>query len=245
MISDFITGVRYLFRGFGLIRKPGLRRYFLLPLLINTVVFAVLIYFGFGWFDVLVNWILPAGDQWWQEIARVLLWLVFGATVLIILYFFFTMAANLIGAPFNGLLAEKVERHLRGPEGAAGSGGAGFLAGFVPAMVSELQKYAYFLAVALVILVITFIPVINFLSPFLWIVFSAWFLAAEYVAYPMENHEQRFKQVRAALRERRALTLGFGAATMIATMIPLINFVVMPAAVAGATAMWVERWAPR
>ena len=35
--------------------------------------------------------------------------------------------------------------------------------------------------------------------------------------------------------------LGFGMAVMTATLIPLVNFMVMPAAVAGAAAIWIER----
>ena len=37
------------------------------------------------------------------------------------------------------------------------------------------------------------------------------------------------------------LALGFGGAVMVATAIPLVNFLVIPAAVAGATVLWVER----
>jgi CysZ protein len=39
----------------------------------------------------------------------------------------------------------------------------------------------------------------------------------------------------------RALSLGFGMAVMFSSMVPLINFVIMPAAVCGATALWLER----
>ena len=37
------------------------------------------------------------------------------------------------------------------------------------------------------------------------------------------------------------LSLGFGGAVMLATLIPLFNFLVMPVAVAGATALRVEQ----
>jgi CysZ protein len=36
------------------------------------------------------------------------------------------------------------------------------------------------------------------------------------------------------------MSLGFGLAVMISTVLPLVNFVIMPAAVAGATVMWIE-----
>ena len=50
------------------------------------------------------------------------------------------------------------------------------------------------------------------------------------------------KEILAHLREKRLLALGFGAATLLMTLIPFVNFLVMPAAVAGATAMWVHEW---
>ena len=49
-----------------------------------------------------------------------------------------------------------------------------------------------------------------------------------------------FEQQRTLLKQRSGLALGFGLATLGATMIPLINFLVIPAAVAGATALYVE-----
>ena len=55
------------------------------------------------------------------------------------------------------------------------------------------------------------------------------------------NHNIRFKEQRARLGQKKLLSLGFGGSTLLATMIPLVNFFVMPAAVAGATALWVEQ----
>jgi CysZ protein len=46
--------------------------------------------------------------------------------------------------------------------------------------------------------------------------------------------------MRRTLRRHRSLSIGFGSAAAGLTMIPIVNFVVMPAAVAGATAMWVR-----
>ncbi|MDT8372288.1 MAG: sulfate transporter CysZ, partial [Gammaproteobacteria bacterium] len=46
---------------------------------------------------------------------------------------------------------------------------------------------------------------------------------------------------RQILKQKRLLALGFGLATLGATMIPIVNFLVIPAAVAGATALYLER----
>ena len=85
------------------------------------------------------------------------------------------------------------------------------------------------------------IPGVNIISPVLWAWFGAWMLAIEYTDYPLGNHGYGFAEIRATLRQRRWLALGFGSAATLATIIPLVNFFVMPMAVAGATRMRVEQ----
>ena len=241
MITDFTRGAAYLLRGFRLLLHPGVRRFVVIPMLINIVLFSLLIYFGLGRFETLVDSLLPQGDAWWVGVARLLLWMVFALVVLLFLFLVFTLAANFVAAPFNGLLAEAVEQLLTGGEIPA-MGLARALRDFVPALLVELGKYAYFGIIALVLLVITVVPIANIVAPVLWVLFSGWMLVLEYVAYPMENHGQRFPAARAAVRKHRVMGLGFGLAVSLAMLVPLLNFLLMPAAVAGATAMWVESW---
>ena len=65
-------------------------------------------------------------------------------------------------------------------------------------------------------------------------------MAIEYMDYPMGNHNHTFPAIKNTLRQNRMLALGFGTAVMAFTMIPIINLVVMPAAVAGASKLWVR-----
>ena len=57
----------------------------------------------------------------------------------------------------------------------------------------------------------------------------------------MGNQGILFPEVRATLSNKRALTLSFGGSVMVLTMIPVLNFLVMPAAVAAATKLWLEK----
>ena len=59
--------------------------------------------------------------------------------------------------------------------------------------------------------------------------------------FPMGNHDLSFDQQKQRLKQRRGLALGFGGGVMVMTSIPLVNFLVMPIATAGATAMWVDQ----
>jgi CysZ protein len=90
------------------------------------------------------------------------------------------------------------------------------------------------------LLVLLLVPGVNVLASVLWVLFSAWMMAVQYLDYPMANHSLFFKQQRARLRKRPLLAWSFGGPVMLITMIPVLNFFVMPAAVAGATLIWVR-----
>jgi len=240
-MSNPITGAGYLLRGLKLIIQPGLRRFVAIPLAINLVLFAGLIWFGASQFEALLNSVMPELPDWLQW-AEWLLWLLFGVSALLVLFFAFSLLANIVAAPFNGLLAEAVEVHLTGEQLDGDSGWKKMLAELVPTFIDELRKLLYLLAWTIPFLILFLIPGINIIAPFAWFAFMAWMLVLEYADYPMGNHGLRADEQKLCLRKKRLMSLGFGGAVSVATMIPVVNFLVMPAAVAGATAMWVEQF---
>jgi len=242
VVGSFTAGAGFLLRGVRLVTQPGLRRYVVLPLLVNILVFGLLGFFGIQAFDWLLAQLLPTGDAWWVALVRGVLWVFFAAAALIILLFTFSVAANLIASPFNGLLSARVEQHLRGR---APESGRGLLAEASAAIAGEIRKLFYFVMLLLVGFIVTVVPIVNLASPVVWALIAIWMLALEYMAYPMENRGLGFSRVRALARRERGAALGFGSAVMVAMLIPLVNLIVMPAAVAGATAMWVERLAAK
>lgn len=240
MIGQPITGAGYLLRGFKLLGEPGLKRFVAVPLLVNIVVFALLLWLAIGQFGALIDYLMPQLPDWLAWLAWIL-WAAFGLVAAVLVFFTFSVVANLIAAPFNSLLAEAVERHLTGQSPPGGEGLKAALKETPTALLDELRKLLYYAKWAIPLLILFLIPVVNLLAPFLWALFSAWMLAVEYGDYPMGNHGMKGVQQRQTLGQRRFLSLGFGGLTMLTTMVPLLNFLVMPAAVAGATAMWVER----
>ncbi len=115
MISDITTGAICLGRGIKIIRQPGVRRYVVMPLLINILLFGGLIWFGFAQFSPLVESAmsyLPA----FLEFLRWFIWLLITVFTAVIIFFAFTPIANIVAAPFNALLSEKIEIRLTGRE---------------------------------------------------------------------------------------------------------------------------------
>jgi CysZ protein len=238
-MKDAIKGIDCLREGLRLMRQPGLRRYVAIPLLVSITVFSVAIVAGIHWLDILLDWLLG----WlpgWLDWLRYLLWPLFALTGVLLIFYTFSLLTNLIAAPFNGLLAEAVERHLTGLPLEDMGGWKAVIRDIIPSLLSELRKLVYFLLRAIPLGLLFLIPGINLAAPFLWGLFSAWMLAIEYADYPMANHLLHFAEQRKRLRPRRLLALGFGGASLLLTMIPVVNFIAMPASVAGATALWVR-----
>jgi CysZ protein len=239
-VTEFFAGPGYVIDGFRLILRPGVRLYVFVPLLINALLFAGAIVFGAGAVGDLSS---QLSSQWaWADWVVWLLWPLFIAVVLLVGFFFFSVIANLLGAPFNGFLSEAVERSLTGT--APPGNGLTLPGEIVAALRTEAGKFLYFGSRAVPLLVLFLIPFVQVVAPFLWVLLGAWMMALEYLEYPLNNHGRLFPEVRALLRQRRGLALGFGSAVLLLTLIPVLNFVAMPVAVAGATRLCVERLRP-
>lgn len=219
--------------------QPELRWFVLFPLVINILVFGTLIYFAwqqFGlWVDQLVAW-LPG----WLSFLEILIWPLLFIAMLGIVYFTFTIIGNLIAAPFNGLLAEKVQ-NLRSDEALPDYELKDWLTLLPRTVGRELRKLAYYLPKAILLLIISFIPVINLVSPFLWFAFNSWMMSIQYCDFAADNRGVSFNDMLERLKTERPGTWGFGATVALVVLVPFMNLLVMPAAVVGATLMWEEK----
>ena len=244
MLFDPFVGVGFFAQGVRLALQPGLRRYFIGPLIVNVAVFGGLITLGVHYFQTLLDELMAKIPEWLQWLAP-LLWLVFVLSLLLVVFFTFSMVANFLAAPFNNALAEAVERHLR--PGAAGEPTTPFsmskiLSDSLSSFAQAGRKLAYLGVRAIPLAMLSVIPVVNIIAAPLWLLFGAWMLALEYLDYPLANRGLGFTQVRAHAGEKKLMLLGFGGSITLATMIPVLNFLVMPVAVAGATALAVRQW---
>ncbi|RWR00859.1 sulfate transporter [[Pantoea] beijingensis] len=235
------NGIHYFSQGWKLIRLPGIRRFVILPLLVNILLMGG----AFIWlFNRLGNWIpaLMSHIPGWLQWLSYLLWPLTIISIILVFSYLFSTLANWIAAPFCGLLAEQLEARLTGvplPD----SGWVGILKDIPRIMKREWQKLAWYLPRAIGLLLLYFIPGFGqTVAPVLWFLFSAWMLSIQYCDYPFDNHKVSFQQMRHALRQHKADNLQFGALVSLFTMIPIFNLAIMPVAVCGATAMWVDRY---
>jgi CysZ protein len=237
------NGVLWFIRGFSLVLVPGVKRYVVVPLAINVVLFAGVLFAGAMAVNELVVW-LQGGIPGWLEWLAWLLWPLYFVAAFVVLFYVAGMLAGLVAAPFMGPLAGAVEAHLRGAPAQQqqedSSSRLQVVREAVLAVGFELRKMLYFLARAIPLLLLFLIPGLNALAPLLWLLFGAWMLAREYLDPPLGNHALGFREQGELIGRYRWAAFGFGAVASLANTVPLINFMILPVAVAGATAMMVE-----
>lgn len=236
------SGASYFFQGFSLIRTKGLKRFVFIPLAVNLILFSIALYFLVGQIDVGIAYVIGLIPDWewlaWLKQGIIfILWPLAVISILLVFALVFGTLANWVAAPFNGLLAEKVELHLTGQS--LGDSGVMDIVKDIPRTLGrELSKLLYYIPRAIGFLILFFmLPVIG---QVLWFLFSAWMMAIQYCDYPFDNHKIGFKPMRKTLNDSRSQSFSFGIMVSIFSMIPIVNFLVMPVAICGATSMWVN-----
>ncbi len=230
------SGAGYFVKGFSLIKTKGIRRFVFIPLMVNLILFSFAFYYLTlyinEWVVAFENW-LPDFFKWLTYIAIPVLYF----TALVCFSFLFSTVANWLAAPFNGLLSEKMERLLTGKS--IDDGGFMDVIKDIPrTLAREWRKLVYYLPRAIgFFIILWFIP---FVGQVIWFAFVAWMMAVQYCDYPFDNHKVGFDEMRLKLAEHKGKSFSFGLTVTLFAMIPVINLVVMPVAICGATAMWVD-----
>ncbi|WP_435638886.1 sulfate transporter CysZ [Carnimonas bestiolae] len=236
--AGMLDGFSSLGEGIRLVLKPGLRRYVIVPVIIILLLYAgmiaLLATLFSGWLEHWMN----AVPSWLQWLDFLLLPLFVLALIVPALYTF-TVMVNLLASPFYGFLVEAVERHLGEPPA---EDSRSLWRQSLDGVIRELQKLRHVVPRMLVLLILGFVPGINVITPFLWLVFSAWSLAAEYLDYTMDAHGVSVARMRELLQAKRFRTLSFGGAVSVLIWIPVVNLFVMPGAVAAGVILWRDHY---
>jgi CysZ protein len=215
----------YLFKGMKLLFSGPLRAFIIIPVLINVVLYGIALMLAYYYVADLIGQFIPGWLQWLSWI----LWPVFFISFFIAGFLSFTVLANLLAAPFYGKLSAKTLSLLSGPAAPP------LEQPMTQVLLAELRRAGYLLSRALPLLILSFIPGINVVAPLLWAVFGAWGMALEYMAYPLENAGVLFSEQKQLLKSIRLGALGFGGVAVMGLAMPVLNVIIAPAAVIGAT----------
>ena len=227
---DFLQGFAQPWLGLGLLLRPGFRRLAAAPVLLNVVLYSAALYWLAVGLDRLLDRFLPAWLGWLEW----LLWPLLAALAATAVLFTFARLCNLLAAPFMARLCRRLLRQrpehplTRAAEAAGGRHALG-------ALGHELLKLALFLPWFLPLAALSLLPLVGPLAALALAALGVWWNALEYLDYPLSEAGVPLRELRARLRRRRALMLGFGAGQLLLTLTPVLNLASVPAGAAAAT----------
>jgi CysZ protein len=153
----------------------------------------------------------------------------------------FTTIGCLIAAPFNDALSERVEHLVLKHTNLEKFSFVRILRDAKDAFIVEAKKLSLIIFLQAMLLLLHLIPVVGNTAYFILAgTLTLVLLAFEYVDYPMSRKNMTFGTRKSFVTRNFAAMFGFGGAVSLTLMIPLLNFVCMPACVVGATLMYME-----
>lgn len=242
-----MTGLVCLKKGFGLVFRKGIKRYSLGPLVINLILYLLLGFFLVEQFSRLLEWGINLVPEWLDFLVPVA-WTMFAVLSFVLVGYSFAMVAMIIGAPFHGLLAEKIAVELGYRNFDEPLTFNALCRITIRALKRECVKLFYHLPRIFIVVILafalSFIPVVNILAPLLTFAWAAWSMAIQVIDYPADNDQIEFRPMLLKMRKKRNQCLIFGGASAFLVSIPIVNLIAIPAAVAGATKLWLEEIEP-
>jgi CysZ protein len=178
-------------------------------------------------------------DHWLTEEWRLLRWLIWPialAATLFVGNLALVLVAGILGVPFLDRLSIAVERQLGARLPPLEE--TRWWNALLPALAQEWQKLRYFGGLLLLLALSVLVPGLNGLSPLLWCLGGAWMLALEFLDGVFSRHGHPFPAALNCLRQHRACVYGFGLSAVALSVVPLLNCLLLPAGVAGATLLF-------
>lgn len=228
-------GFRFAFRGLSyLLSQTSLWGLAALPVLLNILLFGGGIWTLIHFFPDLLGQFMDRPEVWYWWIAYVLLALILVLAFALLIIFSFTALGCALAGPFLDLLSERVERQLGRTEESLKIGELAKEIG--KGLVTSVAAVVLLLLGQLLLLLLWFVPVVGHLvylvaNPLL----GAYFFAVEFFDFPLGRRRLTTAQRFRFINRHKGESVGFGLAVFLTTMIPLLNFLMMPAATVGAT----------
>jgi CysZ protein len=228
-LSDGLKAIFIAFR--VLCRRPRILRWLVPPFLITILLDGLAFYFSYGWLRAGIGSLVSGdGSMGWLRAA---LDVIGGVAVLFILGWSFAWLFLTLTSPFQDFISAEVEQELTGDVGPEPPG----LSGFFRSIAQSLIQAIVFSLLTGAFLVIGLVPLVG---PLLFFVWTAFALGYSFVAIPSGRMAHRFSMRVSFARRHRGAVFGLGMAVAGATLMPLVNVLLMPLFVVAGTVLYVE-----
>ena len=153
------------------------------------------------------------------------------------------MLSKAVAAPFYSKIAEKTVTVMTGIHEDEQMSVATILLDIGRSVWQALLAVGELLLVYAIALPLHLVPVIgSFLYFVLTMYFTFYVICFEFLDYSFEKHRMSYRQKRSAVLGKKGLFIGYGFSVFLFMLIPLVNLLVTPVAVIGATMMYCEEF---
>ena len=234
MFKNILRGIRAYSGTLKLISTLGLWKYFGVPMLISFITAIVIGISAYGLSDNIGNLISKAWVwEWGAETFRTISNIVGGIVIValgLILYKHIVMA---LSAPFMSPVSEKIEAHLMGTTREHRN--TSFVSQLWRGIKVNGRNLLMELFLSIPIFIISFIPVIGFISSILLFLVQSYYAGFGNMDYTLERHYGYSQSVR-FVSDHRGLAIGNGMIFMLMLLIPVLGIIlVLPLSVTAAT----------
>ena len=198
---------------------PYAIRAFVANIIVLLVVVVLFVIFGVA----LVRALVPEAPRMFQGLITCAIWV--GAAVLALM--FFTAVGNIVAGPFLEAMTERMMSDAgRRPQAARA-----FPIALKVSIVNQGARLILFGGTQLILMLTLFTP-LGIVYPVFAVSCTVFFLAFEYLDYPMEARRLSYKARLKWLTSHPLPVLGFGAVMLV--VVPFTAYAYLPAAVCGA-----------
>ena len=227
-----VRALRYLYS------PPGLGRYFTLPFVINVILFVVLLAAAVWAYDPLYDqFVSSTSTGFWAPFVRWAIFFVYLVAFILVSIFVFNIVGTAIAAPFLDPLSHRVEVAALGSVD-GGETGRGIIRGLLFSAGQAIGMLFLSLSGLMLALALSFCVPLAGLP--IALVLTSFITALEYLDVPLARKEYRLGEKLRFLWMNKASALGFGLTMQALLLVPLVNFLVLPAGAAGATTMFLD-----
>lgn len=233
-----------------LLRTPGLKRYAILPLLVNTIVYigivVLAIYLLWGWDMQVPDW---SGSLWGAGgyvstaanwLLETLKWVIAIPVIAIVCYFTFTAVGMIVASPFNDMLSEKVEQALCYEKPLKEIPWELTLRSLGYGLWDSIRGAVRQLLITLLVLPVLLIPIVGLVIFFMVEGYAA---GRGFADVSMARNFLRPRHKQPFIRTHRLELLGLGVAMQLLFFIPFVGLVMLPIGiVAGAQLYCLGDW---
>jgi len=234
-VDGFAKGIRAPLAGVRFLAgHPNLLRWFAVPVLINIVVYCAGAYLFFTRLASLLHWIFGQPETWYMKAAFYSVGTIIAGVFAVFLVFTFTAVGLIVAGPFLDVLSRKIDETRFGfdPAGA----GSSVIRGIWVIAAAQVKKLILFLLIQALLLLAWLIPGIGqIVGAPLQLAVTFFSLAWEFWDFPLDRRGMDYRAKKEFMRANKMAALSFGAVCGMYMLVPLLNFLMIPASVAGAT----------